>query len=46
MGKLTAGVIIAVILAVLGGAVYLALWNPPAPSTPVHKVLPDVRFPK
>jgi hypothetical protein len=46
MGKLTVGVIIAVILAVLGGAVYLALWNPPAPSAPVHKVLPDARFPK
>jgi hypothetical protein len=46
MGKLTAGVIIAVILAALGGAVFLALWNPPPPSTPVHKVLPDARFPK
>jgi len=46
MGKLTVGLVVAVILAVLGGAVFLALWNPPAPSAPVEKVLPDARFPK
>ena len=46
MGKLTIGVIVVVVLAVLGGAVFLALWNPPAPSAPVQKVLPDARFPK
>jgi hypothetical protein len=46
MGKLTIGVVIVVILAVLGGAAFLALWNPPVPSTPVEKVLPDARFPK
>jgi hypothetical protein len=46
MGKLTIGIVVVVILAALGGAVFLALWNPPAPSVPVHKVLPDARFPK
>ena len=46
MGKLTVGVIIVVILAALGGAAFLAFWNPPVPSVPVHKVLPDARFPK
>jgi hypothetical protein len=46
MGKLTIGVIVLVVVAVLGGAVFLALWNPPAPTAPVQKVLPDARFPK
>ena len=46
MGKLTIGVVVVVVLAVLGGAAFLALWNPPVPSAPVEKVLPDARFPK
>jgi hypothetical protein len=46
MGKLTIGFVAIVILAALGGAVFLAFWNPPAPSAPVEKVLPDSRFPK
>jgi hypothetical protein len=46
MGKLTIAFIVIVILLALGGAGFLALWNPPAPSTPVEKVLPDARFPK
>jgi hypothetical protein len=46
MGKLTFGLVVVVILAVLGGAVFLALWNPPAPTAPVEKVVPDARFPK
>lgn len=46
MGKLTIGFVLIVILAVLGGAAFLALWNPPAPTAPVEKVLPDARFPK
>ncbi|MGA8755710.1 MAG: hypothetical protein WB611_05165 [Stellaceae bacterium] len=46
MSKLTIGVIVVVVLAVLGGALFLALWNPPAPTAPVQKVLPDARFPK
>jgi hypothetical protein len=46
MGKLTIGVVVVVVLVALGGAVFLALWNPPAPSAPVEKVLPNARFPK
>ncbi|HEY1257618.1 MAG TPA: hypothetical protein VGF34_00100 [Stellaceae bacterium] len=46
MGKLTIGFVVIIVLAALGGAAFLALWNPPAPSAPVEKVLPDSRFPK
>lgn len=46
MGKLTLWFVVVVVLAALGGAVFLALWNPPAPSVPVEKVLPNARFPK
>jgi len=44
MGKVTIAFVIALLL--IGGGVFLALWNPPAPSAPVEKVLPDARFPK
>jgi hypothetical protein len=46
MGRLTLWLVIVVLLLALGGAVFLALWNPPAPSVPVEKVLPNERFPK
>lgn len=46
MGKLTIGVVVVVALAVLGGVIFLALWNPPVPTAPVEKVLPNARFPK
>jgi hypothetical protein len=46
MGKLTIGLVVVIFLVALGGAAFLALWNPPAPSAPVEKVLPDARFPK
>jgi hypothetical protein len=46
MGKLTIGLVVVIVLVALGGAAFLALWNPPAPSAPVEKVLPDARFPK
>jgi len=46
MGKLTIALIVVIALLLLGGAVFLALWNPPSPSSPVEKVLPDARFPK
>ena len=46
--KVTVPLIVAgvVVLAILGGCLYLAFGNFPAPSTPVQKVLPDARFPK
>lgn len=46
MGKLTIAFVAIIALLALGGGVFLALWNPPAPSTPVEKVIPDARFPK
>jgi len=46
MGKLTIAFIIVIVLVLLGGGASLALWNPPVPSAPVEKVLPDARFPK
>ena len=39
-------VIAIVVLAILGGCLYLAYGNFPVPSSPVQKVLPDARFPK
>jgi len=41
-------VILAAVVAVVvvGGAVFLATWNIPAPSAKVEKVLPNDRFPR
>lgn len=46
MGKLTISFVVIVLLAALGGAAFLALWNPPPPSVAVQKVLPNARFTK
>ncbi|MBV8091016.1 MAG: hypothetical protein JO139_15880 [Alphaproteobacteria bacterium] len=46
MGKLTIALVIVIALLLLGGGIFLALWNPPTPSAPVQKVLPDARFPR
>ena len=46
MAKLTIGVVVVVVLAALGGVIFLALWSPPAPTVPVEKVVPNARFPK
>jgi hypothetical protein len=46
MGKVTVALVIVIVLVLLGGAAFLAFWNPPVPTAPVEKVLPDARFPK
>jgi hypothetical protein len=46
MAKLVVGLVLAILLLVVGGGVFLAFWNPPVPSTPVVKVLSNGRFPK
>lgn len=46
MGKVTVLAIVVLAVAVLGGCVFLAYWDFPAPSSRVEKVLPDARFPK
>jgi hypothetical protein len=35
-----------VVLAIVGGLLYLAFGNFPVPANPVEKVLPDDRFPR
>jgi hypothetical protein len=46
MGKFTIALVIVVVLALLGTMAFLAFWNPPPPSAPVEKVIPNERFPK
>ena len=46
MGKATVAFVIVIALLLLGGMAFLALWNPPPPSAPVEKVIPNERFPK
>jgi hypothetical protein len=46
MGRLTVWFVVVVVLVALGGAIFLALWNPPPPRAPVEKVVPNARFPK
>lgn len=46
MGRLTIILVGGLVLAVVGGCLYLAYGNFPVPSTPIEKVLPDARFPK
>jgi hypothetical protein len=46
MGKVTLVLVLVVVLAALGGASFLALWDFHVPQTQVEKVLPDARFPK
>ena len=47
-GMARLGIVLAIIivLAVIGGGLYLAYGNFPVPTKPVEKVLPDARFPK
>ena len=37
---------VSVVLLLGGGIAYLALWDIPAPTKPVEKVIPDERLPK
>ena len=46
MGKVTVAFVIVIALLLLGGVAFLALWNPPPPSAPIQKVIPDTRFPR
>lgn len=39
-------VLIFVVLLIVGGGIFLATWNIPAPVTSTEKVLPDARFPR
>ena len=46
MGKFSLALVIVVLLALIGGGLFLAFSDIPAPSKPIEKVLPDARFPK
>jgi hypothetical protein len=46
MGKLGVTLVVAILIVLLGGALFLSLWNPPPPSRPIEKVLPNARFAK
>ena len=46
MSKAPYIVLIVMLLAVVGGAVFLATWDIPPPAEQVEKVIPDDRFPR
>jgi hypothetical protein len=46
MGKLILIVVAMVGVFIIGGAAFLMVWDIPAPSGHVEKVIPDARFPK
>lgn len=46
MKKLSFILIAFIVLLLGGGVALLAMWQIPAPSVPVHKVLADDRFPR
>lgn len=46
MKNLSRLVMLTVAVLILGGAVFLATWDIPAPVSTVEKVIPDDRFPR
>jgi len=36
---------IALVLSLIGGAIFLLTWDIPPPSAPIKKVIPNERFP-
>ncbi|MGE5546706.1 MAG: hypothetical protein ACM33T_07410 [Solirubrobacterales bacterium] len=44
MSKLAGMLVVLVLAVVVGGGVFLAAWDVPAPSAKVEKVIPDERF--
>lgn len=45
MRTIVRGLILLILLALGGGAVYLMTWDVPPPTQRIEKVLPDDRFP-
>lgn len=46
MSHLLRILLIVLALAIVGGLVFLAVWDIPAPTARVEKVIPDERLPK
>jgi hypothetical protein len=44
MSSLTRVVVVLVLVVVVGGTAALAMWDIPAPSAKIEKVIPDERF--
>ncbi|MGE0744843.1 MAG: hypothetical protein AB7K86_06325 [Rhodospirillales bacterium] len=44
MMKFTAMVVVVAVVALLGGLVFLSMWDIPPPSKQVEKVIPNDRF--
>ncbi len=45
MARTSTLLLVVLLLGLVGGAVFLATWEIPAPSAPVEKVIPDDTFP-
>ncbi len=46
MSKLLLTVVALLVLIIVGGGAFLMVWNIPAPTARVEKVIPDARFPR
>jgi hypothetical protein len=46
MSRLFGALIILALIVAVGGSVFLATWEIPAPSKTVERVIPDDRFPR
>lgn len=46
MTRVTLVLVLVVVLAAVGGSLFLATWHFNVPRVAVEKVLPDARFPK
>jgi hypothetical protein len=46
MKSISIVVLLLLLLAFVGGGVFLATWEIPAPKAKVEKVIPDERFPR
>lgn len=46
MGKLLLILAAVVVVIILGGGAFLMVWDIPAPTARVEKVIPDARFPR
>lgn len=46
MSKLLLTVVAVIVVIIVGGGAFLMVWNIPAPTARVEKVIPDARFPR
>ena len=46
MMRLTAIILIFLVILIIGGVILLATWDIPAPSSMIEKIIPDERFPR